>query len=63
MSVLSHHTGESTNSELTHQVPLTNLATTDSPEPLRRLSPATGHETEMLEVEDPNLSYDAETFP
>jgi hypothetical protein len=51
---------------------LTNMATTsfslvgnsaDSPEPLLRPSPATGHDAEMLEVEDPNLGYDAETFP
>jgi hypothetical protein len=36
---------------------------TDSPEPLLRLSPATGHDAEMLDVEDPDLGYDAETFP
>jgi hypothetical protein len=35
----------------------------DSPEPLLRLSPATGHDAEMLEGEDPDLGYYAEKFP
>jgi hypothetical protein len=33
----------------------------DSPEPLLRPSPATGHDADMLDVEDPNLGDDAET--
>jgi hypothetical protein len=35
----------------------------DSPEAIRRPSPATGHEAEMLDAEHPYLSYDAETLP
>jgi hypothetical protein len=35
----------------------------DSPEPLLRLLPATGHHAEMLDVSDPDLGYNAETFP
>jgi hypothetical protein len=35
----------------------------DSPEPLLRPSPATGHDAETLEVDDPDLGYDAEHFP
>jgi hypothetical protein len=35
----------------------------DSPAPIRRPSPATGHEAEILDVDNPYLSYDAETFP
>jgi hypothetical protein len=35
----------------------------DSPEPLLRPSLATGHEAEILDVEDQYLGYDAETFP
>ena len=34
-----------------------------SPEPIRGSSPAPGHEAEILDVSDPFLSYDAETFP
>jgi hypothetical protein len=33
-----------------------------SPEPLRRLLPAPGHEAEILDVDDPDLGYDAENF-
>jgi hypothetical protein len=35
----------------------------DSPEPLLRPSPATGHDAEMPEVEDPDLGYDTEKSP
>jgi hypothetical protein len=34
----------------------------DSPEPLLRPSLATGHDAEMLGVEDPHLGYNSETF-
>jgi len=34
-----------------------------SPELIRRPSPATGREAEILDVEDPYLGYDAENFP
>jgi hypothetical protein len=49
-----------------------NMATTpftlvgnsaDSPALFLRLSPATGHAAEILDVEDPCLGYDAEKFP
>jgi Lipocalin-like domain len=33
------------------------------PEPILRPSPATGHDAEILDVYDPYLGYDAETFP
>jgi hypothetical protein len=36
---------------------------TDAPEPLLRPSPATDHDAEILDVEDPDLGYDAENFP
>jgi hypothetical protein len=35
----------------------------DSPEPLFRLSPATGHVAKILDVSDPDMGYDAETCP
>jgi hypothetical protein len=35
----------------------------DSPDPIPRPSPLTGHDAEMLDVYDPDLGYDAETFP
>jgi hypothetical protein len=35
----------------------------DSPEPLLRPAPATGHDAETLEVYDPDLGYDAQNFP
>jgi hypothetical protein len=35
----------------------------DSPEHILRLSPATDHNAEILDVYDPYLGYDAETFP
>jgi hypothetical protein len=35
----------------------------DSPALFLRLSPATGHAAEILDVSDPCLGYDAETFP
>jgi hypothetical protein len=35
----------------------------ESPEPLLRPSPATGDETKILGVDDPDLGYDAEQFP
>lgn len=35
----------------------------DSPEPILRPSPATGHEAEMLEQEDLDSGYDAATRP
>jgi hypothetical protein len=35
----------------------------DSPEPLLRPAPATDHDAEKLEVEDPGLGYYAEKFP
>jgi hypothetical protein len=35
----------------------------DSAKPLLRLSPATGHVTEMLDLSDPGLGYDASTRP
>jgi hypothetical protein len=34
---------------------------TDSPEPILRPSPVTGHNAEILEVDDPDLGYDVET--
>ena len=34
----------------------------DAPEPPLRPSPATGHEADMLDVEDPDLGDDAEKF-
>jgi hypothetical protein len=34
----------------------------DSPEPISRPLPATGHDAEMLEVYDPDLGYYAENF-
>jgi hypothetical protein len=34
-----------------------------APEPILRPSPATSHDAEMLDVEDPYLSYDPDTFP
>ncbi len=34
----------------------------DSPEPILRPSPASGHDAEILDVEDPYLGYDAEKF-
>src|SRR6266850_6213216 len=49
-----------------------NMATTSltlvghfagSPEPILRPSPATGHDAEILGVEDPYVGYDAETCP
>jgi hypothetical protein len=35
----------------------------DSPALFLRLSPATGHAAEILDVSDPCLGYDAEKFP
>jgi hypothetical protein len=35
----------------------------DSPEPLLRPSPATGHAAEILDVYDPDVGYDAAKFP
>jgi hypothetical protein len=35
----------------------------DSPALFLRLSPATGHAAEILDVSDPCLGYDAEIFP
>jgi hypothetical protein len=35
----------------------------DSPEPLLRRSRAIGHDAEILDVDDPDLGYDAETDP
>jgi hypothetical protein len=35
---------------------------TDSPAPLLRLSSVTGRNADILEVQDPDLGYDAETF-
>jgi hypothetical protein len=35
----------------------------DSPQPLLKPSPATGHHAEMLDVYDPDVGYDAETYP
>ena len=35
----------------------------DAPAPVLRPSPATGHDAAILDVEDPDLGYDAETFP
>jgi hypothetical protein len=34
-----------------------------APDPILRPSPATGHAAEILDVEDPYVGYDAETFP
>ena len=34
-----------------------------SPDPILRPSPATGHEADILDVEDPDVGYDAETCP
>jgi predicted dehydrogenase len=57
--------------ELKHP-PWANMATAsftsvgncpDSPQPILRPSPATGHDADMLDVEDPYLGYDAETWP
>jgi hypothetical protein len=51
---------------------LTNMVTTslalmgicpDSPAPLLRPSPATGHDAAMCDVEDPDLGYDADICP
>jgi hypothetical protein len=53
-------------------VPPTNMANTsftsvghsaDSPQPLLRPSPATGHHAEMLDVYDPDVGYEVETCP
>jgi hypothetical protein len=33
------------------------------PEPILRPSPATGHDAEILSVEDAYVGYDAENFP
>jgi hypothetical protein len=50
----------------------TNMATTsltlvgnsaDSPEPIRRPPPATGHDAEILDVYDPYVGYNDEKFP
>jgi hypothetical protein len=49
------------NMATTSLTPVGNSA--DSPAAIQRPSPATGHEAEMLEVEDPDLGYDAENFP
>jgi hypothetical protein len=35
----------------------------DSPKPVFIPSPATGHDIAILDVEEPYLSYDAETCP
>jgi hypothetical protein len=35
----------------------------DSPEPILRRSPANGHDAEILDVDDPDLGYDAEPYP
>ena len=35
----------------------------DSPEPLLRLSPATGQAADMLDVSDPDLGYEAAKLP
>jgi hypothetical protein len=35
----------------------------DSPEPLLRLSPATGHAADILDVSDPDVGDDAAKFP
>jgi hypothetical protein len=35
----------------------------DAPEPILRPSPATGHEADILDAEDPCLGYDADTVP
>jgi hypothetical protein len=35
----------------------------DSPEPLLRPAPTTGDDADMLDVEDPDVGYDAEKFP
>ena len=35
----------------------------DSPEPILKPSPTTSHDAEILDTYDPNLGYDAETFP
>ena len=45
----------------TSLTPMGNSA--DSPELILRPSPATGHDAEILDVDDPDLGYDAETFP
>jgi len=34
-----------------------------SPEPILRPSPAIGHDTEILEIKDPYVGYNAEAFP
>jgi hypothetical protein len=36
---------------------------TDTPAPLLRPSPATDHDAEKLDVEDPDVGYDADNFP
>jgi hypothetical protein len=36
---------------------------TDSPEPILRPSPTTGHNSEILDVYNPDVGYDAEQFP
>jgi hypothetical protein len=35
----------------------------DVPEPILRPSPATGHEADILDAEDPCVGYDADTVP
>jgi hypothetical protein len=34
-----------------------------SPEPIPRPSPTTGHKTEILDVYNPNVGYNADQFP
>ena len=34
-----------------------------SPKLIRGPSPATGHEADILDINDPDLGYDAEKFP
>jgi len=36
---------------------------TSALEPIRRPLPTTGHEAEILDVDDPYLGYDAKKFP
>ncbi len=45
----------------TSLTPVGNCA--DSPELILRPSPATGHAAAILDLEDPDLRYDAETCP
>jgi hypothetical protein len=58
--------GESSEAHATHMA-MTSWTSVGSdagsPEPIRRPSPATGHEAEILDVYDPYLGYDAEKFP